>query len=165
MLMIIFVHSINEYPEYDTDWSHICMIPEYGIMGCSLFFFMSGYGIFQSLARTEIPDNRYYIRHLKKLILPFIVAFIATCFIILIWPSHISECTKPDLTALLTLSMPNGTNMWFFKAILANYIVTFLLCIYRLSVRNRIISLLIAHSTFIILGYIAHIPGYWDYHN
>lgn len=165
MLMIIFVHSINEYPAFDTNWSRALMIPEYGVIGCSLFFFMSGYGLSKSLTRVAVPDWAYLFRHLKKLLLPFVAAFFATSFIICTWPANITGSPANDLSALLTLSMPDGTDMWFFKVILANYLVTILLAMCEVSATKRIAVLLCLHTSFVCICYTTHVPGYWYFSN
>lgn len=53
MLMIIFVHSINEYECYNSEISQLLLIPMFGVLGCSLFFFMSGYGLLFSLCKKK----------------------------------------------------------------------------------------------------------------
>lgn len=67
MIMIIFVHSINEYEWYNSTLSKISLIPLFGTFGCSLFFFMSGYGIFNSLLKKgrEIKYD-YLLAQIKK---------------------------------------------------------------------------------------------------
>ncbi len=160
MLMIIFVHSINEYIEYDSTWSHALMIPEYGCMGCSIFFFMSGYGLFSSLVEKPI-DSSYLISHLRKLLLPFIATFVITYIVVASLPTSITQCTTNDVTAIFKLSMPCGVDMWFFKVILVNYVVTILLFINRLHTIRVIKIVTILHASFISICYLNHIPLYW----
>lgn len=160
MLMIIFIHSINEYSEYNSTWCRILMIPEYGCMGCSIFFFMSGYGLFSSFAKKTINFS-YLISHLHKLLLPFIATFFITYLVVELLPSSITQITTNDITAIFKLSMPCGIDMWFFKIILANYCVTILLFLYKPYTTQVIEIITILHVSFIIICYLTHRPLYW----
>ena len=147
MLMIIFVHSINEYSDYDSSWCRALMIPEYGCMGCSVFFFMSGYGLFRSLEKKRV-NSSYLISHLLKLLSPFIAAFVIAYIVGELVPSSVTQITINDITAIFRLSMPSGIDMWFFKVILADYIVTILLFVIKLHAVQviRIITILLCLS-------------------
>lgn len=160
MLMIIFVHSINEYSDYDSSWCRALMIPEYGCMGSSIFFFMSGYGLFRSMSEKSI-DSSYLTSHLLKLLSPFIVAFVITYLVVELWPISITQMTTNDITAIFSLSMPCGIDMWFFKVILADYIVTILLFINKLHAVQAIRIITILHVVFIAICYKSHVPLHW----
>lgn len=160
MLMIIFVHSINEYSDYDSSWCRALMIPEYGCMGCSVFFFMSGYGLFRSLEKKRV-NSSYLISHLLKLLSPFIAAFVIAYIVGELVPSSVTQITINDITAIFRLSMPSGIDMWFFKVILADYIVTILLFVIKLHAVQVIRIITILHVVFIAICYLNHIPLYW----
>ena len=77
MIMIILVHSVNEYEWYNSTLSKISLIPLFGTFGCSLFFFMSGYGIFNSLLKKgrEIKYD-YLLAQIKKILIPVAVVYV-----------------------------------------------------------------------------------------
>lgn len=160
MLMIIFVHSINEYSEYDSTWCRALMIPEYGCMGCSIFFFMSGYGLFSSIAKKTV-NTSYLISHLRKLLLPFVLTFVITSIVVELLPSSITQITTNDLTAIFKLSMSCGIDIWFFKVILFNYFSTILLFVNKLNTIQVIRVITFLHVIFIVYCYLTHIPLYW----
>ena len=75
-IMIIFVHSINEYEWYNSGLSNLLLICMFGTFGCSLFFFMSGYGIMNSLRkRGKETKNSYLLAHIKKIVIPLAIVY------------------------------------------------------------------------------------------
>lgn len=160
MLMILFVHSLNEYPAYDSSWSRALMVPQYGYMGCSVFFFMSGFGLFRSLAKGG-EHSTYLTTHLRRLLLPFLATFGLTYILVGIVPTSITQTTTNDITALFSLSLSCGIDMWFFKVTLANYIITILLHMSRLRPIHIAAVLAMLHIAFIAICYTCHTPGYW----
>lgn len=160
MLMIIFVHSMNEYSEFDSIWCRALMISDYGYMGCSIFFFMSGFGLFSSLKEKTI-NSSYFSSHLLKLLQPFIATFVISYVVVELLPSSITQVTTNDITAIFKLSMPCGIYMWFFKVILANYIITIFLFIKKLHPKQVIMIITLLHVSFIVICYLNHFPLYW----
>lgn len=160
MLMIIFVHSINEYPAFDSAWCRALMIPQYGCMGCSIFFLMSGYGLFSSIAKKPI-DTTYLVSQLYKLLLPFVATFVITYMVVEWLPASITQVTANDLSAFFQLSMPCGINMWFFKVILIDYVLTIVLYLTKLHTLQVIRIITFLHVLFIIYGYLSHCPINW----
>lgn len=59
------------------------------------------------------------------------------------------------------MSLSCGIDMWFFKVILANYIITILFFLYRLNKAQIIAALTLLHVSFIALCYLYQIPLYW----
>lgn len=163
MLVILFVHSVNEYDFYSSTCSRLLMIPHWGAIACSLFFFMSGYGLFNSLSAKDTPYSiwKYLLTHLLKLLVPFILSFALTWAVIEILPFEITHVGENRLTNIFRLSMSNGTDMWFFKIIILNYLITTALFSIKTSSRTRIILLFAIHLLLILLCYAADVPGYW----
>ena len=59
--MILFVHSINEYPAYETSWSQWLLIPQWGELGCSIFFLLSGYGLTIAMQRERNEQDVFIL--------------------------------------------------------------------------------------------------------
>ena len=161
MLMIVFVHCINEYDVYTQPISSYFLIPSFGTMGCSVFFLLSGYGMYHSLSREKKPNCLYLSRRLWKLIKPYLFAFVLSAVCILLF----LEIQDVQLKSVFTLSMPDGTDMWFFKTILANYILIFLLFRYFNNDKTRLILLLGIHLSYIIVCFLTKMPGYIYFSN
>ena len=159
MLLIILVHSLNEYDVYTSALSHYLLIPMLGTLACSLFFFMSGYGLFHSLKKEGAQLNgKYLYNHLVKFIAPFAVIYLAS-FVIL--PHTMAESqTAADYTKIFTLSLPDGTDMWFLKVTLFNYITTFLLCKAQTTDKRKIIYITAVQAVLIAILYLNKCAGY-----
>ncbi len=159
MLLIILTHSLNEYEVYTSALSHYLLIPMLGTLACSIFFFMSGYGLFHSLNKKETqPDRKYLYNHLIKIIVPFAVIYLASLIIL---PYTMAESqAAPDYTKILTLSLPDGTDMWFLKTTLFNYITTFLLCRAQTTNKRKIIYISAVQALLIAILYINKCAGY-----
>ena len=160
MLTIIFAHAMNEYEFYSSTTSVILLIPMFGTLGSSLFFFMSGYGIYCSLYKKKDNSNiSNLLKHLKKIITPIIIVYIINSIIL---PQTLSynDITISHRNAF-TLSLPEGTDLWFIKIIIFNYITTFLL--FKLSERTdlRLIYLTITQVALVSILYMCKAPGYW----
>ncbi len=158
MLMIIFVHSINEYECYSSNISHLLLIPMFGILGCCLFFFMSGYGMVNSLYKNR-PTARYLITHIKKIIIPVIVVYIINS--ILLPHTMAYNNIEIDHYNIFTLSLPEGTDIWFIKIILFDYITTFLLFKLIAETKKRLIYLAIVQTALVATLFLCKAGGYW----
>ena len=158
MIMIIFVHSINEYAIYTGTFSKVMLIPHYGILGCTLFFFMSGYGLNSSLTLYKGSKIKYLYRHLLKLVIPFAISFaITACLLSLPYLKDISN----EIKNIFILSMPDGTDMWFLKAIIIFYIITVALFMTSNNNKTRSIILLILCLAVIAIFNSKNLPGHW----
>ncbi len=160
MLMIIFVHSINEYECYNSEISQLLLIPMFGVLGCSLFFFMSGYGLLFSLCKKkkELKWN-YLIVHIKKVLIPVAVVYVVNT-IVLPYTFAYNSITI-DHSNILTLSLPEGTNIWFIKVLLFDYITTFLLFKFLNNPRIQLVSIVSIQVILIAVLYMFKVGAYW----
>ena len=79
MLMIIIGHAFNGYPGTDTGyfypaWLDCLHMELWAAMGVSIFFFLSGYGMFLALDKRQGSiDMKYVISKVRKLFVPLLV--------------------------------------------------------------------------------------------
>lgn len=160
MIMIIFVHSINEYEWYNSTLSNLLLIPMFGKFGCSLFFFMSGFGIFKSLCKRgrDIKYN-YLLTHIKKILIPVAIVYVINSIVL----PH--TLTYNDITIdhsnILTLSLPEGTGIWFIKIILFDYLTTFFIFKYTSDYKKQLTYIAIIQTALIIVLYILKAGSFW----
>lgn len=160
MIMIIFVHSINEYEWYNSTLSYSLLVPMFGTFGCSLFFFMSGYGIFNSLSKKgkEIEYN-YLLAQIKKIIIPVAIVYVINSIIL---PHTLTyNNIIIDHSNILTLSLPEGTSIWFIKIILFDYLTTFFLFKHISDCEKRLTYITIAIIALIAVLYILKFGSFW----
>ena len=165
MLMITFIHSINEYPVYTSELSSTLLVPKYGQLSCSIFFFMSGYGLYFSLSKQRGSLLSYLWVHVKKLLFPFLLAFVGVILALHLFKNADNATFPINPWNILTLTMPEGTDMWFFKVILIDYVATILLFMLSLKQSTRIAALFGLHALAIVLCYLSNVPGYWYFSN
>ncbi len=160
VIMIIFVHSINEYEWYNTTLSNLLLVPMFGTLGCSLFFFMSGYGIFKSLRKREkdIKYN-YLLTQIKKILIPVVIVY-AINSIVLPYTLTYNDITI-DHSNILSFSLPEGTDIWFIKIILFDYLTTFFIFKYTSDFKKQLTYIAITQAALIILLYILKAGSYW----
>jgi len=127
MLMIILAHSLNEYEVFHSVLCRALLIPDYGILGCGLFFLLSGYGLGHSLEKHKDHLTWHYLgERVWKLFKPLIFAFVLITLVLYV-QRRLGNGVTLDFGNTLWLSFPDGTDLWFFKIILLNYIVLFAL--------------------------------------
>lgn len=159
MLLIIFLHSVNEYDFYSSETARYLLIPSYGTLGCSVFFFLSGYGMFQSLS-CHVVDLKYLYLRLKKLFVPFLVAYI----LMLVWFMTADMSRDFKWWNVGFLNMPDGTSLWFFKTVIVNYIVASLLRKICRSDKCFVYAMLLLYMFLVLLMRIVfECPSYWYY--
>ena len=159
-IMILFVHSINEYDCYHSLLSKLLLIPSFGTFGCSLFLFMSGYGMFTSLSnRGGNPTFKYLLAHLKKILIPVAIVYI-TNSIVLPYTIGYNDIVI-NHSNILTLTLPEGTDIWFIKIILFDYLTTFLIFKATTDTSKRLIYLFVIQTALIIILHISNIGSYW----
>ena len=160
MIMIIFVHSINEYEWYNSTLSKISLIPLFGTFGCSLFFFMSGYGIFNSLLKKgrEIKYD-YLLAQIKKILIPVAVVYVINS-IILPYTLTYNDISI-DHSNFFTLTLPEGTDIWFIKIIIFDYLTTFFIFKYISDCKKQLTYIAITQTILIVLLYILKAGSYW----
>lgn len=160
MIMIIFVHSINEYECYNSIISKHLLVPFFGVLGCCLFFFMSGYSTLCSLCKNRkmLTSFNFILKILKKILTPVAIVYIINS-IILPHTLKYNDITINHLN-LLTLSLPEGTDIWFIKIILFDYISTFLLFKITVNLKRLFIYIAITQMLLILILYICGIGSY-----
>ena len=158
--MIIFVHSINEYECYYSNTARLLLLPVFGVLGCSLFFFMSGYGLMNSLyVSHKKPTTRYIFSHLSKILIPVAIVYILNSILL---PHTLSyNNIVINHHNIFTLTLPEGTNIWFVKIILFDYITTFLLFRLTTRIEHLLFYLFITQSALIAILYICKADGFW----
>ena len=161
MLLIMFVHSINEYQCYESHLSKILLIPMFGVLGCSLFFFMSGYGMAISLsAKSKLElTTKYLLTHIKKIITPVIIVYLLNSILL---PQTLSyNNITIDHFNIFKFNLPEGTDIWFVKIILFDYVTTFLLFKSTASIKKKVIYLSLTQSALITTLYLCQAGAYW----
>lgn len=118
MLLIVFAHTANEFPLLLRDW-HLGSIWLLGRYATGIFFFLSGYGLTLSLDRNDV-SHTYITRHLRNLLLPYLI-FWLFYFTTGLCVGHFAT-DAPLLKEFLSLKMP-GVDTWFFRTILAIYLI------------------------------------------
>lgn len=161
MLMIFFHNAFNRYTniEFASFGDTLLINPLYsvwnwGFLATGVFFFLSGFGLYYSLSRNSPLSFDYLYKHLKKLFKPFIFlwVFVLCCFFI-----YATEYLKISLfTEFFTLCSP-GRDTWFFKAIIAAYIISFFSFKYIKSEKFRFLVIFSCVFAYIVvmskLGY------------
>ena len=158
MLLILFHHIYVQMIQmgYSIPYVGILLSPG-GFLGTGLFFFMSGYGLYHSMAFKEIISASYLWKRLLKMWSVFIVAYILAVIPMVL--NHEIFFWGGLFGDFLTLTIP-PTTTWFFKVIVLTYIVTFL--IFKLNVKRELKVGLVA------LGYVMYyvissklLPDFW----
>lgn len=163
MLMILFVHSINEYPEaMHQPWAHLLLVPHWGIIGSAVFLLLSGYGMLCSLQRRGTAfEARYWLRKGKGLLLPYLVAFVVTAVTLTFFDAKYEGTYAFDAGQLLRLNLSDGNELWFFKTIVAEYVLLMVLNALQLSARKQVVVMSIIHIAAVALMYSCGLPRYW----
>ena len=160
MIMIIFLHSINEYEWYNSTLSNFLLIPMFGTFGCSLFFFMSGYGILNSLHKKgEGVKYNYLFEQIKKIVIPVAIVYAINSMVLPLTLSY-NDITI-DHSNIFTFSLPEGTDIWFIKIILFDYLTTFILFKYTLDYKKQLTYIAITQVALIVVLYILEVDSYW----
>ena len=160
MIMIIFLHSINEYEWYDSTLSNLLLIPMFGTFGCSLFFFMSGYGVLNSLHKKEdaIKYN-YLLGQIKKIVIPVAIVYAINTIVLPLALSYNDIIINHS--NILTFSLPEGTDIWFIKIILFDYLTTFFIFKSTLDYKKQFVYIAITQVALIVILYILKADSYW----
>lgn len=160
MIMIIFIHSMNEYEWYNSTLSKLLLIPMFGTFGCSLFFFMSGYGLLNSLRkRGNGIKYSYLLTQIKKIVIPVAIVYVINS-IVLPYTLAYNDITI-DHSNITTFTLPEGTDIWFIKIILFDYLTTFFLFKSISDTRRRLTYIAITQAALIAVLYILKAGSYW----
>lgn len=138
MLAIVYGHTINEFMPFLEEY-HLTFTLGLASLGTAICFFLSGYGLTMSFSRNEV-DNAYVFRHLKGLFLPYLIfwlSWVGAGYLLGYFPHE-----EGLLFSFLTMAMPNA-DAWFFKTIVAIYIVYMFLRKFLPGHERTIITILI----------------------
>lgn len=163
MLMILFAHSINEYPTAMTsEVARLLLVPHWGIVGSGIFLLLSGYGMLCSLqGRGGAFAWSYWRRKAKQLLLPYAVAFVVTALALDIYDAKYGSPYTIDLSNLLTLSLSDGNELWFFKTIAVEYALLLVLNRLRMRAMWQVGTMALVHFAAIGAMVSAGLPRYW----
>lgn len=160
ILLIIVHHIVLFYTEkYGMEFSRWAIeLRNLGYAVVGAFFVLSGYGVYQSVMRNRPLSARYWVRRLKKLILPFVFALIVVSLIVL----FMEGITLGDfLLCLVTLTLPTEV-LWFMKAILIYHVLTYVVLG---NVRNPRVALAIisvaAVAWVVVSHYCLNMWNFW----
>lgn len=146
MIIIIALHIfINLYYVYDCQFAkQLKRIWEnWGSECVGAYFLLSGYGLFLSINKNFPLKFSYIIRQLKKLIIPFIAAFIIYLIInAIFYEPHFF------IRQFISLTIPETTS-WFIKVIISLYVLTLLL--FKISNKPLISIIIISFCSIIYI--------------
>ena len=157
MIMIILSHLSQHLSiEYNI---RIPLLIQGGSIGNSVFLFISGYGMYMSMVRQQSLKVRYLWQHIIKIIVPFIVVFLATLIGVSIMGEH--HNWSDVVGYFFTMTFPHAS-VWFLKAIIMLYVFSFIA--FKLSTRPyRRVALIAAFSLiYCVIGSQVGI-GKWMY--
>lgn len=162
ILMILLVHSINEYPAYEAQWSKWLLIPEWGELACSIFFLLSGYGLTISMQKAQGREHKfcYWMSKIRKLIVPFLFAYLLTVVALSLYDGKYGAAYQFDVSTLFTLCMSDGNEMWFLKVILADYL---LLCFWDVTETPLAVRVATCFALHLIAVVLLRTMGYGRY--
>jgi peptidoglycan/LPS O-acetylase OafA/YrhL len=155
MLMVIIGHAVNGYPKTDTGyfypgWLDCLHMELWAAMGVSIFFFLSGYGMFLALDRRQGSiDMKYVISKVKRLFVPLLVYWVVELITLLIFNRQ--ELTTHIFREIFTFSIHPDVENWFFKVIVPTYIIMFGLFLTRMPGSFRVILLFIISAIYILI--------------
>jgi len=165
MLMIIIGHAINGYPKTDTGyiypgWLDSLHMELWAAMGVSIFFFLSGYGMFLALDRRQgMIDMKYVISKVRKLFIPLLIYWCVELVTLLIFNRQ--ELTTHIFTEIITFSMHPDIENWFFKVIVPAYAILFSLFITRIPNSVRVILLFALSIAYMLIFRKAGFGSWW----
>ena len=166
MLMIIIGHAINGYPRTDTGfyypgWLDSLHMELWAAIGVSIFFFLSGYGMYLALEKRQSSiDMKYVISKVRKLFVPLLVYWVVELVTLFIFNRQ--ELTTHIFREIITFSIHPDVENWFFKVIVPIYVIMFGLFMLRIPGFVRVI-LLFALSAIYILTFRKAGFGIWWY--
>ena len=166
MLMIIIGHAFNGYPGTDTGyfypaWLDCLHMELWAAMGVSIFFFLSGYGMFLALDKRQGSiDMKYVLSKVRKLFVPLLVYWCVEIVTLLIFNRQ--ELTTHIFREIITFSMHPDIENWFFKVIVPAYVIMFGLFMTKIPNNVRVI-LLFALSLVYMLVFRKAGFGLWWY--
>lgn len=154
MLMIITHHI---FVEIGTTPGSIDFLNKWGYLATGVFFFLSGFGLFFSI-KDEPLTFKWGIKKIQKLFSPFLFIFTLYClFLFFFSPDKFNSSLWIDLA---TLSIP-GKVTWFYKVIIALYVLTFLSSWLPCKKNVKVISIICLCALYFLLARYYSLPSYW----
>lgn len=152
MLLIMFHHILNTvgYPKDTIALNYI--IRYSGYLSTSIFFFLSGYGNWMSLSKTNDLDFKW----LPKRILPLYSIFIPCFFISWIYYGHKAR----TLFRFAVFSLPDAIN-WFPKIIMLCFVLLFITWKLPNKKSTMLLSLFGSISIYVIVCVILKVDAFW----
>ncbi len=155
MLMIIIGHAINGYPRTDTGyfypgWLDALHMELWAAMGVSIFFFLSGYGMFLALDKRQGSiDLKYVLSKVRKLFVPLLVYWCVEIVTLLIFNRQ--ELTTHIFREIITFSIHPDVENWFFKVIVPAYVIMFGLFMTRIPNVVRVILMFVLTLAYMLI--------------
>lgn len=133
----IFLIILTHYPKNAIIGT---MFNGLGGWGVSIFLFLSGYGLFVSYSKNGL--KRYWIKKLKKVYIPFIIAMLVQVIVRIIVLK--TNFNRIDLIASLLGINPSNvidSSMWYISYLMIWYILFFVIFIIKISEKFKLILL------------------------
>lgn len=158
MILIIIHHLFQKYTlvyDYSVNPIIYIILKNIGYLSTSVFFLLSGYGLFLSLNKHEPLSAKYVVTHIFRLLLPFIFIWL----IDLLYCLFIADGQSINIVgSLLTLTFPGGgSSLWFIKEIYLLYILTFI--VFGIIKTN---TLRISTIVGFVLAFVVLSIGFWN---
>lgn len=154
-IIIIIIHHIIQK---NTDFILLFPFLNFGCIGVSMFFLLSGYGLTVSYKNKKTYMNRFLIKKFFKLYSPFLVIYILFLAISILNRNNISF--KLIIFNLLTMSYPTQI-MWYLKIQLLMYIIFYFIYKTKLEDYKKAIFILIFIFIYIFIAKIIKLELYW----
>ena len=162
-MILIIIHHLYQYsifkygfyvsPPFST------ILQSLGYLSTSVFFLLSGYGLFISLKMKKSFFLVDMFTYMSKLLSPFLYIWLLDLFVYLIK----FDCDFVNvLYSFITLKYSSSGNLlWFFKEIITLYIVTYLVFKWVKQDNSRIYIILLLTLTFISLSVLCNLSSMW----
>lgn len=153
-MLAIIVHHIYQFSiikfQYDYDAVTSNLFQSFGYLGTSVFFLLSGYGLFSSLKKHEPVTWSYVRKHMQKLIAPFLfIWFCDLCLCIIYGNVNMHSI----LTSLITFGLVGGGNsLWFLKEIIVIYLLLFFVFAITNNDKVKLLTIFILSIIFVFLS-------------
>lgn len=161
-MIFIILHHIYQYTAsrygISYPWPLAIMLQDAGYLMTGVFFLLSGYGMFQSMAKRVTLSWDYVITHLWKLLQPFLFIFIIDVIVY-----SIRYTFEPELFIknLLTLSLTDAGSLWFMKVIFCLYVIVFMIQHFIKTPTIKVFSLWLVCGAYVIITIINHVGSQW----
>lgn len=151
-MILIIIHHLFQFSVSKYSLTYVMPLPtifqSFGYLSTSVFFLLSGYGLYLSLKRNEPISTNYIVSHISKLYIPFLFVWLMDFVICL----YRGDYNVNDIgSSLITIGLCGGGNsLWFLKEIFVIYIVAiFSFLIMKLDIQRltTIIALTLAFVT------------------